>query len=118
MTITNVDPRMLHAHEHINLIRFIQILIRTIVYPEINDPILIDKQTNTILDGHHRTAAAKLLRRKSIPARSVDYLHDHSVIVTSRRKNIPITKQDVIHAAMYKKLFPQKTTRHQLLSHD
>lgn len=118
MTTTNVDPRTLHAHERINPIRFIQILLRTIVYPEINDPILIDKQTNTILDGHHRTAAAKLLRRKSIPARSVDYLRDHSVIVTSRRKNIPITKQDVIQAAMHKKLFPQKTTRHQLSSHD
>ena len=42
-------------------------------------PLLVDKQTGTILDGHHRYSIAKVLQLKQVPALCVDYLNDDSI---------------------------------------
>ena len=39
----------------------------------IKKPILVDRKTKIILDGHHRCGAAKLLGWPRVPARLVNY---------------------------------------------
>lgn len=81
----------------------------------INIPILIDKKTRVILDGHHRYTVAKLLKLAKIPCFEVDYFDDRVISISSWRKKIMVTKEDVIAAATSGFLFPHKTTRHTLL---
>lgn len=75
------------------------------------NPIIADKKTKVILDGHHRVECLKRLGCSLIPAMEVNYFSDQ-VRVYSRRKKIKIFKEKVIEVALTKQLFPQKTTSH------
>lgn len=76
-------------------------------------PILVDLNTFTVLDGHHRLEAVKALGLKMIPVFFVDYFKDY-VLVKSFRKEFLVTKGLVIEAARARKLLPPKTSRHLL----
>ncbi|MCD6158721.1 MAG: ParB N-terminal domain-containing protein [Euryarchaeota archaeon] len=80
----------------------------------VKKPILIDKRTYTILDGHHRYQALKKLGCKRIPAILVDYLNDDRISVTlwPTAKIDYITKEMVIKTALSGKKFTPKTSRH------
>jgi hypothetical protein len=70
-------------------------------------PIVVDQNTNIILDGHHRWTVYKLLEKTQIPVYYVDYMNSNILIGRE-----DITKQDVINAALTNQLFPPKTTSH------
>jgi len=72
--------------------------------------IAVDKDTNIILDGHHRVAALKELGCTKIPVVFVDY--NSSMISVTGHKSANITKKDVIEAGLSPKKFPPKTSRH------
>lgn len=72
-------------------------------------PILVEKNYNIILDGHHRKEALKRLGFKKIPCLMTDYAH---IQLNSRRRGLSITKEDVIRRALSGERFPPKTTRH------
>ncbi len=57
-------------------------------------PLMIDKYSNLILDGHHRTAGLKHLRYKNIPAVLLDYQDDELVKLDTWYPliNIPVEK--------------------------
>ena len=76
-------------------------------------PIVADKQTNVILDGHHRTAALLSLGCLKIPVCYVDYDDDHIGLRTDA-VGIEITKPMVIEAALRGEPFPPKSTWHYL----
>lgn len=74
-------------------------------------PVLADKKTFVLLDGHHRLLALKELGIRRIPALLVDY-RGRDIKVKPRRKKIPVNKKAVISNALSNKLFPPKTTKH------
>lgn len=75
-------------------------------------PIIVDKNSLVILDGHHRLNCCKNLGFRKIPCMLVDYIADPEILVSSRRKSFKITKKIVVAAGLSGSLFPQKTTRH------
>ena len=72
-------------------------------------PIIVDRGTNVILDGHHRFAAADKLGLGLIPAILVDY-PDSEISVSSWRSGIEIGSDDVIKAGVSGRLLPSKTS--------
>jgi len=75
--------------------------------------IAISQNGNIILDGHHRVAALKELGCVKIPVVFVDY-NSPDIEVQTRRKNIQLTKEEIIRAGMgFKKMRP-KTSRHMI----
>lgn len=76
-------------------------------------PIVVDKNSLVILDGHHRYQALKGMGMSRIPAQLVDYKNGE-VRVYLRRKELlmKMIKEYVVKKASEGKLFPSKTTRH------
>lgn len=76
-------------------------------------PIIVDKQSLVVLDGHHRLEALRCLGASLVPAYLVDY-QSSQVRVYLRRKylSMKIIKQAVIYSGMTGVEFPVKTTRH------
>ncbi len=76
-------------------------------------PILVDRKTMIILDGHHRVEALKRLGKKYVPAVLVDYDSD-CVTVSSWRPDWKVTKELVRRAGLSGKPLPPKTSRHRV----
>ena len=77
-------------------------------------PIIVDRGTFVILDGHHKCRAAQKLELSFVPVILVDYRNDDSVIVEvwpDCGKN-SITKNEVIEMGISESLFGPKTSRH------
>lgn len=75
------------------------------------NPVIVDRKSLVILDGHHRVKALELLDYKKIPAYLVDY-YDKKIKVLQRRSEIPISKKIVMEKALSGEVFPCKTTKH------
>ena len=76
------------------------------------EPIVVDKQTLIVLDGHHRLQSCKELGATKIPCMLVDYLGNDTITVYPRRKNIPVSKEKVVAMGLSDKTYPVKTTKH------
>lgn len=78
-------------------------------------PIVIDRATCIILDGHHRHLAARRMGIRMVPCYLVDY-SDPSIRVHLRRGEIrdKLIKQAVMSLAGMGKRFPNKTTKHMI----
>ncbi|HTW56264.1 MAG TPA: ParB N-terminal domain-containing protein [Thermoplasmata archaeon] len=79
----------------------------------LEDPIWVARDTYTILNGHHRVEALRRLGATHVPAWIVDY-HGDDVRLDRWSDGPPIAKTEVEHRAATGRLFPPKTTRHQL----
>jgi hypothetical protein len=112
MKLIFVDPKELKTHERTGVIRFITALVMIVGDGAITHPILIDEKTKTILDGHHRHAVSRLLRLKRVPCWAVSYIENAEIEIEARRKNIPVSKEDVVRRSASGKPYPKKTTRH------
>lgn len=79
-------------------------------------PILIDANTEVILDGHHRYEALKNLGAKTVPVLKVNYL-DEDGIALAPGPNCPVeslTREKVIETGQSDSRFPPKSTRHRV----
>ena len=82
-------------------------------------PLVVDKNTGVILDGHHRHQVALRIGLKCLPCVLVDYQGDESIeknIWTNCGRN-SITKEEVVQAGLEGELFQPKTSRHRLSDH-
>lgn len=104
-------PQSLKPHERVSWLRVLQIAIQFLRTGAFDHPILIDAESRTILDGHHRHKAALLLNLGQVPCHEVAYLSDDAITVTARR-TIPVSKERVMTCAKMGMLFPRKSTRH------
>lgn len=76
-------------------------------------PVLVDRHSLVILDGHHRVSALRCLGCRLIPAYLVDY-SDPSIAVTRWKEDIcmEVSKKTVVEAGLTGSLYPPKTSRH------
>jgi len=80
-------------------------------------PILVDKETMVVLDGHHRLNSLRKLGFSKIAVVFIDYISPE-IVVSSWRKGYEINKKDVLTAGLTDNKFPHKTSRHLLKTAD
>ena len=82
-------------------------------------PIIVDRSSMVILDGHHKWTAAGRLGLARVPVIMVDYLDDEGVLgvlvdVWPDCGRDSITKNEVLDMGSSGDVFPPKTSRHTL----
>lgn len=114
-SITLIDINKLKPHEAIDFQRLRELAKRIRKNGHLKNPIVVDRTSFVVLDGHHRLKALKILGCKRIPAFLVDY-KSNNVRVYLRRKELTmeLIKEAVITRGKSRKLFPHKTTCHLL----
>jgi len=116
MNIELVPLKRLRAHEQTLTYKVSEIEHLTREWGLYKKPLLVDRYSGTILDGHHRFEVAKKLNLECIPCVLIDYVNDSSIGVDiwpyCGRNSI--TKQQVVKAALTGRLFPPKTSRHRI----
>jgi len=112
MNIQLINIQTLHTHESIDMANVQKVKHQIVKAQCFKEPIIVDREHLVVLDGHHRLKSCQLLGLSKVPCLLVDYLHDKTIRVESRRDNIPITKRAVITMALSGNVFPHKTTRH------
>lgn len=111
--ITIIDLKKLKGHEEINS-ENLNILKNKIKSDGIlKMPIVIDKKTYVVLDGHHRLEALKELGYKRIPVKLVDY-NSPDIVVSAWRVGESVTKNAVINAGLSGRKMLPKTSRHMI----
>lgn len=111
--ITFVDIKKLIQHERICRTHLIEVKKQILNSGVIRRPVVVDKKTNVILDGHHRVEALRTLGAIRVPVMYINY-QDMCVRVYMRRKELlmKLIKHFVIEMALSRTLFPYKSTRH------
>lgn len=77
----------------------------------IHHPIIVDRASRVILDGHHRWNAVRILKLRLVPVYFVD-IADPLIVVEPFRPDVPVSKSLVIETGKSRVLLPWKTTRH------
>ncbi len=104
----------LKAHEEIKEKNRDKLLEMTQRWGGYTKPLIVDRATGAILDGHHRHSVAIMLGLKRVPALCVDYLTDEGIEVDVWPSCglDGLTKADVIAMALSSDVYPPKTSRH------
>jgi hypothetical protein len=110
--IQEIEIRKLNPHEQIIEENLKKLLTSLKVERRLKEPIIVDEETNVVLDGHHRAKAFSLLGLKEIPCRLVDYSSED--ITVEPHQNGDVTKEDVIKKGLSEELFPPKTSKHRI----
>jgi uncharacterized protein (DUF1015 family) len=100
----NVDK--LKEHEQTDPLRLEEIKAMLIKDDFQRDPIIVDKKTLVVVDGHHRLNALKQLGHKKVAVYYVNYLEDKDIIVRtwypiilgSRRKLMKLVNEKFINS--------------------
>ena len=111
-----VPVEWLKAHEEIKPKNMEKLLEMTLKWDGFTKPLIADKATGTILDGHHRFAVAQRLGLARIPVVCIEYLDDDTVELElwPASELESISKQEVVDMALSSNLYPPKTTRHRI----
>ena len=112
--VTLVPLEWLKPHEEIKERNRDKLLEMTNRWGGYTKPLIVDRETGAILDGHHRHSIAGLLALKRVPAICVDYLQDERIHVDvwPNCGQSSLSKEDVIAMSLSMNLFPPKTSRH------
>ncbi len=114
-----VPVEWLKPHEEIKPRNRDKLLEMTKRWGGYTKPLIVDKLTGAILDGHHRYSIAGELNLAQIPVIAVDYLTDESIEVDVWPSAAieALTKQQVIEMSLSDNVFPPKTSRHRIADH-
>ena len=116
MEITLVDMAWLKPHEEIQPERVTELQAQFEASGHVDLPLLVDRVTGTILDGHHRFSVGQALGLARMPALLFDYLDEARIAVDTwpgcGRESI--TKEEVIEMAARGERTPPKTSRHHI----
>jgi len=107
-----IAPAHLRPHEDVDVERLGRLVEEIRNARTFYPPVLVDRKTRVILDGHHRWRASSQLGFIAVPCYAVDYLEDSTIHVISRRPDVEVTKQSVLDMALSGRTYPKKTTRH------
>jgi len=107
-TLANIDALLPHEHTDNENFRkiFCEIAKANAVFP-----IIADERTLVVLDGHHRLESLKKLKAKRAPVILVDYFSE-DVKVEQWRRDVPVSKEEVIRRGLKGELFLPKTSKH------
>ncbi len=106
-----VEISMLLHHEEVDESRLALLTEQIRVEGAICRPIVVDRETLVILDGHHRTRALLQLGCRLIPAHLVDY-RSEAISVECWRQGERVDKAQVISNGLGGSLYPPRTSRH------
>jgi len=112
LVITPIE--VLKPHEDVDPHRLYSLTREISLDRVLKRPIVADRHTNVVLDGHHRLQALKLLGCRLVPVIYVDY-RDSRIIVKTYRESIDLTKDMIVEAGLKGCLFPPKTSKHMVL---
>ncbi len=107
--------KRLRAHEEVDLEHLKQLKREIRSDNLLKFAIAVDKDTNIILDGHHRFNALRELGCIRIPAIFVDYKTPR-IKVMSWRIGWLVTKEKVVEAGLSGNKLPPKTSRHMIMA--
>lgn len=114
--ISFVEVDSLRPHERVRPKRVAKTLAKIIRRGFFHKPVLVDRRTGTILDGHHKWTAARALGLRRLPAVLVDYLRDARIRLKAWEpdRTPHLRKEDVVSRGRKGDPFPPKTSRHVL----
>jgi len=117
--VTLVALDWLKPHEEIKTRNRDKLLDMTKRWGGFTKPLLVDSQTGSILDGHHRHSVAISLELKRVPVILIDYLQDDEITVDIWPECglDSISKEDVISMSLSENLYPAKTSKHTTANH-
>lgn len=101
----------LKRHEEMDIDRALALLDEIVEQDRWTHPLLVEEDTGTILDGHHRFWCACQLGLQRVPALLVRY-NDAALEVSSWRADVEVTRELVMAAAASGVLMPKKTSKH------
>ena len=119
MKVELVPVETLLPHEQVEDKQVDKLERMTLRWKAYTKPLLVDRKTGTILDGHHRAEVAQRMELQCLPCVLVDYLGDDRVTLTvwPNCGRDTLEKKEVVEAALAGELFPPKTSRHLLSDH-
>jgi hypothetical protein len=106
-----VDMSLLKCHEKTDAQRLADLRAEIESDGILKKPIVVDVNTNVVLDGHHRIDALKALGCSKIPVVLVDY-QSPKIGVKTAEKGKEYPKHKVIEAALRGEPLPPKSTWH------
>lgn len=113
--VTLIALEKLRAHEDVDLGHLKQLKREIRSDRILKFAIAVDKDTNIILDGHHRFNALRELGCIKIPVVFVDY-KTPQIEVKSWRIGWVVTKEKVVEAGLSGNRLPPKTSRHMIIA--
>ena len=114
MDVELVPISWLRPHEEVKPRNVDTLHEMTLRWSAYTKPLLVDRESGTILDGHHRHQVGIRIGLSRLPVIKVDYLEDDGIELDLWPASDieSITKQQDIDTALSEGLFPPKTTRH------
>ncbi len=110
-TFALVDPGDLLPHEDVDSLRLRELRDRLTRDGILYRPVIVDRTSKVILDGHHRVRLLGELGCTLVPVYMVDYPHP-SIRVFGRRPGISVDKTIVVQRGLSGNPFPPRTSRH------
>ncbi len=107
--LLKVDSLLIH--EQVDATHLAVLTARLLDDGEVRQPVIVDRESRVILDGHHRVTALRGLGCTLVPAYLVDYA-DPGIKVMPRRPEIPVSKVSVVETGLSGHPYPPKTSRH------
>lgn len=111
--LTVLPIRLLKAHEEIDEEVLKALLTDLQSSRVLRKATLVDRETYTILDGHHRVKALQLLGCCRVPCILVNYRKPY-ICVLSWKTGRPLSKNLILKASLSGKTFPPKTSKHMI----
>jgi len=99
-------------HEKVNEAHVTGLVVSIEKQQKFTTPVIIDKKTKLIIDGHHRYNAAIRLGLKIIPVYEVNYLQPRIIVQNGAVQNSYLSKKYVYQKAKEKNLLASKATIH------
>jgi hypothetical protein len=111
--VSLVEVDRLRTHEAVRKRRVRELVEEIRKESGLKRPVVVDRDSLVVLDGHHRLAALREMGVKKAPVFLVDYFSDQ-VKVYLRRKELmmKLIKEAVIRMGLSSQVFGCKTTRH------
>jgi len=106
-----IDSRALLPHEEVDRERLGRLVEEIGRDGVLRVPVMVDRHSLVILDGHHRVLALGSLGCDLVPVYLVDYEHP-SISVTWWKTGDPMQKSSVIDAGQSGHRYPPKMSRH------
>ena len=108
-TVSFLSPQCLFPTEEYDFDRVVEVESTILAEGFWRVPILVERSTLVVMDGHHRREAAIRLSFAKVPCLLVDYT---MVLLETRRPEIITSPEEVIRRGLMGLPFPAKTTRH------